>query len=113
MAATDAVPPAPASASEAQFSIDGRTYRTAELPQEGLQLLQLLSQSQAELARLQMQISLVQAAQQHILSRLKPLLPEPVAITNSIAYGQASAELPSTPANPATPEPPALPTPPA
>lgn len=82
------------------FSLNGSQYDITQLTPQGRQLLNLLTEAQNELVRLDSRKELVKAAQQHLISQLKPLLPQPIKknpTEASAVLGQASKEIPITP----------------
>lgn len=82
------------------FNLNGANYDGSQLPPEGQQLLSLLTEAQKELTRLENHKALVQAAQQQLISQLKPLLPPSIPSPPAGAVGvlgRASKEIPTTP----------------
>ena len=82
------------------FTLNGANYDSSQLPPEGQQLLGLLTEAQNELTRLENRKALLQAAQQQLISQLKPLLPPPIPSQPAGAVGilgRASKEIPTTP----------------
>lgn len=82
------------------FNLNGKNYDRNQLSEEGKQILQLLTEAQNEVKRIETQKSLLQAAQQELINRLKPLLPDPIYATPKSAAGirgEASNEIPTTP----------------
>ena len=82
------------------FTLNGANYDGNQLPPEGQQLLALLTEAQNELARLETRKALLQAAQQQLISQLKPMLPPPIPSQPAGAVGilgRASKEIPTTP----------------
>ena len=82
------------------FTLNGENYDGNQLPEEGQQLLSHLNNAQIELARLETKKALLNAAQQQLISQLKPLLPPPISNQPDGAagiLGQASKEIPTTP----------------
>jgi hypothetical protein len=82
------------------FTLNGASYDGSLLPPEGQQLLSLVTEAQAELARLETRKALLQAAQQQLISQLKPLLPIPIPTQPAGAagiLGHASDMIPTTP----------------
>ena len=82
------------------FTLNGANYDGNQLPEEGQQLLSHLNNAQIELARLETKKALLNAAQQQLISQLKPLLPPPISNQPDGAagiLGQASKEIPTTP----------------
>ena len=82
------------------FTLNGENYDGNQLPPEGQQLLSLLNDAQKELARLETQRELLKAAQQQLISNLKPLLLPPISSQPDGAsgiLGEASKEIPTTP----------------
>lgn len=83
------------------FGLNGANYDANQLSAEGQQLLSLLNDAQNEMARIETRKALLQAAQQQLISQLKPLLPPPISSQPDGAdgiLGQASKEIPTTPA---------------
>lgn len=83
------------------FNLNGNNYDSNQLSEEGKQILSLLTEAQNELKHLETQKSLLQAAQQELINRLKPMLPDPVSPTpygSAEILGEASAQIPTTPA---------------
>lgn len=83
------------------FNLNGNNYDSNQLSEEGKQILSLLTEALNELKHLETQKSLLQAAQQELINRLKPMLPDPVSPTphgSAEILGEASAEIPTTPA---------------
>lgn len=80
------------------FNLNGKDYDKNKLPPEGQNLLDLIHESQQELARIDRQRSLIQAGQQHLIAQLKPLLTNAQAnITGATdVIGHASREIPTT-----------------
>lgn len=87
------------SASPSQpFNLNGVTYDASQLPPAGQHLFQLIQEAQAELTRLETRKALLQAAQQQLISQLKPLLPATApGDTGMVILGQASETIPTTP----------------
>lgn len=82
------------------FTLNGANYDGNQLPPEGQQLLALLTEAQNELTRIETRKALLQAAQQQLISQLKPLLPPPIPSQPAGAVGilgRASEEIPTTP----------------
>ena len=82
------------------FTINGTNFDSSQLSPEGQQLLALLTESQNELVRLETRKALLQAAQQQLITQLKPLLPvSEVSQPNTGlgVLGTASTEIPTTP----------------
>lgn len=81
------------------FRLNENTYDGTRLTAEGKQLLVLINESQNELNRLDTQLQLIQAAKQHLINQLKPLLPKPEPSqpvgANGI-LGHASDQIPTT-----------------
>jgi hypothetical protein len=95
------------------FGLNGENYDANQLTPEGQNLLNLLNEGQNELARLETRKALLQAAQQQLISQLKPLLPAPISNQPEGAsgiLGEASKEIPTTPAQKPEEEPAPFPT---
>ena len=56
------------------FSLNGATYHRSQLSPEGCQLLDLLTEARAELGRLDVRKSLIQAAEQQLIQQIKCLV---------------------------------------
>ena len=94
------------------FTLNGMNYDSSQLPPEGKRLLALLTEAQTQSSQLETRKALLQAAQQQLISQLKPLLPATApgpANTTSAILGQASNEIPTTPADKPDQEPSPLP----
>lgn len=81
------------------FNLNGKIYDGNQLSQEGQQLFALLKEAQNEIVRLDIQKALLQASQQHLISQLKPILPEPVSNENKFnqeIISEASETIPTT-----------------
>lgn len=94
------------------FTLNGANYDGSQLPPEGQRVLGLLNEAQAELARLETRKALLQAAQQQLISQLKPLLPDPIPSQRVGAVGilgHASDQIPTTPVEKPAEEPAPLP----
>jgi hypothetical protein len=94
------------------FTLNGANYDGSQLSPEGQRLLGLLTEAQNELTQLETSKALLQAAQQHLISQLKPLLPSPIQSppTGGVGIlGRASKEIPTTPVDKPEEEPAPLP----
>ncbi|KZR66194.1 MULTISPECIES: hypothetical protein [Prochlorococcus] len=82
------------------FNLNGANYDSNKLSTEGQKIMLLLKESQNELGRIENQKALFQAAQQQLISQLKPLLPPPISSQPADAvgiFGSASDQIPTTP----------------
>mgnify|MGYP006899133885 CR=1 FL=1 len=61
------------------ITVDGVEFRTADLPQEALDQLEMLMATDAKLKELQRDLAITQTARNAYMGALKALLPEPVA----------------------------------
>ena len=94
------------------LNLNGAQYNVSQLSTQGQRLLLLLKEAQNEIGRLDIRLQLLQASQQHLVSLLTPLLPEPIQQTStqkSKVRGEASETIPSTPAAPPAEQPAAFP----
>jgi hypothetical protein len=90
------------------FNLNGANYDSNQLPPEGQQLMALLREAQAELNQLEIRKALLQAAQQQLIGKLKPLLPAPIPTQPDGAVGilgHCSDQIPTTPAERPSEEP--------
>ena len=82
------------------FTINNQNYDADQLSPEAQRLLGLISATQNEMARLETQKTLMNAAQQQLINQLKPHLPE--AVPNNVSarpvvlLGEASDQIPTT-----------------
>ena len=82
------------------FNLNGANYYISQLSPEGQQIIELITEAQDELRRLENQKALLQVAQQQLIKQLKPLLANPI---DSQPYGAngtlgcASDQIPTTP----------------
>jgi len=83
-----------------RFTLNGADYDSSQLSPEGQRLLNLITEAQSEMGRLDTQKTLLQMAQQQLINQLKPLLPPPIPSQPAGAVGvlgHASDRIPTTP----------------
>lgn len=87
--------------SPSSFDLNGSVYDTNKLTPEGKRLIALITEAQTEMGRIDTKKTLMQAAQQQLITQLKPLLPEPETVKHETIQilGQASSEIPTTSVN--------------
>lgn len=81
------------------FAVNGINYDRSLLHPGGEEILSLITEAQNEVSKHNKQILLLDAAQQHLISKLKPLLPKAIQDQESnknIILGSASDTLPTT-----------------
>ena len=81
------------------FTLNGCEYDLEKLSQEGKYIVELINTSQTELDQLERKKILMQAAQQQLISQLKPLLAgaEANKMNGQLGIiGDASVEIPTT-----------------
>lgn len=87
--------------SENFFSLNGENYNTNELSAEANHLLSLINEAQNEINQIETKKVLMSLAQQQLIGQLKPLLPKRAQNSRSQnlgIIGNASIEIPTTPA---------------
>ena len=81
------------------FNLNGIDYDSTQLSSEGKQVFALLQEAQSELNQLDVRKALLQAAQQQLIGKLKPLLPAPIPSQPDGAVGilgHGSDQIPTT-----------------
>jgi hypothetical protein len=80
------------------ITINGITYDTSQLPPQAQPLIALLLELQGQMKQIETRKTIVQLAQQQLLSQLNPMLPAPQPQANApVVLGRPSAEIPVTP----------------